>query len=60
MERPPEGFRLTVVSYLTLLLLAVLWPLTSVVFPSSQLDMLKDVVDPVTEVYYPTMIVQLP
>jgi membrane protease YdiL (CAAX protease family) len=59
MHQPPEGFKLTAVSYLTLLLLAVLWPMSSFVFLGSQLDMLKEVVDPVNEVYYPTMIVQL-
>jgi membrane protease YdiL (CAAX protease family) len=59
MHQPPEGFKLTAVSYLTLLLLAVLWPLSSFVFLGSQLDMLKEVANPVNEVYYPTMIVQL-
>jgi membrane protease YdiL (CAAX protease family) len=59
MHQPPDGFRFTAVSYLTLLLLAVLWPLSALIFPNSQLDMLKEVVDPVSEVYYPTMIVQL-
>ena len=59
MQQPPEGFKLTAVSYLTLLLLAVLWPLSSFVFIGSQLDMLKEVANPVDEVYYPTMIVQL-
>lgn len=59
MHQPPEGFRFTAVSYLTLLLLAVLWPLSALVFPNSQLDMLKEVVDPVSEVYYPTMVLQL-
>jgi uncharacterized protein len=59
MHQPPEGFKLTAVSYLTLLLLAVLWPLSSFVFLGSQLDMLKEVANPVSEVYYPTMIVQL-
>jgi membrane protease YdiL (CAAX protease family) len=59
MHQPPERFKLTAVSYLTLLLLAVLWPLSSFVFPGSQLDMLKEVVNPVNEVYFPTIIVQL-
>jgi membrane protease YdiL (CAAX protease family) len=59
MHQPPEGFKLTAVSYLTLLLLAILWPLSSFVFLGSQLDMLKEVADPINEVYYPTMIVQL-
>jgi membrane protease YdiL (CAAX protease family) len=59
MHQPPEGFKLTAVSYLTLLLLAVLWPLSSFVFLGSQLDLLKEVANPVNEVYYPTMIVQL-
>jgi membrane protease YdiL (CAAX protease family) len=59
MHQPPEGFKLTAVSYLTLLLLAVLWPLSSFVFLGSQMDILQEVVDPVSEVYYPTMAVQL-
>jgi uncharacterized protein len=59
MQQAPEGFKLTVVSYLTLLLLAVLWPLSSFIFFGSQMDLLKEVVEPVVDVYYPTMIVQL-
>jgi membrane protease YdiL (CAAX protease family) len=59
MHQPPEAFKLTAVSYLTLLLVAVLWPLSSFVYLGSQLDLLKEVADPVNEVYFPTMIVQL-
>jgi membrane protease YdiL (CAAX protease family) len=59
MQLPPDGFKLTAISYLTLLLLAVLWPLSSLVLLGSQADLLKEVSEPVNEIYYPTMVVQL-
>ncbi len=59
MQPAPENFRLTVISYLILLLLAALWPLSSFVFLGSQLELLRDIANPVTDIYYPTIIVQL-
>lgn len=59
MQPAPEGFKLTPVSYATLLLLAIAWPVLSFYFLNSQLELTKDVTDPVTELYYPTIIVQL-
>lgn len=59
MQPPPEGFRLTPISYSVLLLLAVLWPLSSFVFFDAQAALLEDVAEPVSEVYLPTMAVQL-
>lgn len=59
MHATPEGFRFTPISYLVLLLLAVGWPLSSVVFYDAQMNLLKEVADPLTEVYLPTMVIQL-
>jgi uncharacterized protein len=59
MQPAAEGFRFNLVSYLVLFLLAVVWPVSSFVFLGSQLNLLKDIADPITDLYYPTIAVQL-
>lgn len=51
--------RPTLISYLVLGLLVVVWPLSSFYFLDSQLDLAKDVVSPIYEIYLPTIVVQL-
>ena len=51
--------RLTLISYLVLGLLVVFWPASSFLFLESQLDLAADVVDPIFEIYLPTILVQL-
>lgn len=59
MQETPSSFRLTPVSYLVLLLLAVAWPMTSFYFLQSQLDLASEITDPLRQIYYPTIIIQL-
>lgn len=59
MEETPHPFRLTPISYVVLIILAVVWPATSFYFLSSQLELAKDITDPLREIYYPTMVIQL-
>ncbi len=58
-DSPSSEKRLTPISYLVLGLLVVVWPLSSLLFLDSQLELAKDVSDPSVEIYLPTMLVQL-
>ena len=52
-------FRFTPVSYLLLLGLVVAWPLLSFLFLQSQLDLTSRIEEPVSEIYLPTMVIQM-
>ncbi|MGB5105431.1 MAG: type II CAAX endopeptidase family protein [Candidatus Zixiibacteriota bacterium] len=59
-ESTPESQpRLTLISYLVLGLLAIIWPFSSFVFLDSQLELASEVVDPILEIYLPTILIQL-
>lgn len=55
----PEPPRPTLISYLVLGLLAVVWPVSAFYFLDSQLELANDVVLPMLEIYLPTILVQL-
>lgn len=56
---PPLPPRPTIISYLVLGLLVVVWPLSAFYFLDSQLDLANEVVSPINEIYLPTMLVQI-
>lgn len=56
---PPGQPRPTLISYLVLGLLVVVWPASAFYFLDSQLDLANDVVSPILEIYLPTILVQL-
>ncbi len=58
MEPPPEQFRFTFLSFLVLILFALVWPALSIYFMDSQIKMLNFVLDPTLEIYIPTMLIQ--
>ncbi len=51
--------RPTLISYLVLGLLVIVWPLSAFYFLDSQLDLSAEVVSPIYEIYLPTILVQL-
>ncbi len=59
MQAAPERFRFTPLSLLVILLMGLVWPLLSFYFLDSQLGMADDVADPASDIYYPTMVIQL-
>ena len=51
--------RPSLISYLVLGLLVIVWPLSAFYFLDSQLDLANEVVSPINEIYLPTMLVQI-
>ncbi len=51
--------RLTLLSYLLIGLMAVLWPIAAFVFLDSQMNMAQEVTAPIFEIYLPTIAMQL-
>lgn len=58
MEPPPEQFRFTFLSFLVLILFALIWPALSIYFMDSQIKMMNLVLDPTLEIYIPTTLIQ--
>lgn len=63
LETPPpielKQPRLTLLSYLIIALMAVVWPVAAFVFIDSQMSMAQDVSAPMFEIYLPTIALQL-
>lgn len=58
LASPPEKFRFTPFTFLLLILFCLVWPLLSVLTMAMQLELAIAVDDPLTEIYYPTIILQ--
>jgi membrane protease YdiL (CAAX protease family) len=58
LSPPPENFRFSPATYFLLILFCLAWPLLSVFTMAVQLEMAVATADRLTEIYYPTMVLQ--